>query len=78
MCTDEREGTKKEDEPMQEEGQGGEAKLTEDVNDRPTTPSDTSVAVAEEGKSDKAFKTNTPNKEGLDATQKLWSSLPPQ
>ena len=78
VCTNEKEGTTEEDEPMQERGQGGEAKLTKDVNDQPATPSDTSVAVAEEGKSDEAPKTNTPNKEGLDATQKLWSSLPPQ
>ena len=77
VCTDTKEGTKEEDEPMQEEEQG-EAKPTEDVNDKPATPSDTSVAVAEEGKSDEAPKTNTPNKEGWDATQKLWSSPPPQ
>ena len=77
VCTDAKEGKKEEDEPMQE-GEQGEAKPTEDVNDKPTTPSDTSVAVAEEGKSDEAPKTNTPNKEGLDATQKLWSSPPPQ
>ena len=77
VCTDAKEGTKEEDEPMQE-GEQGEAKPTEDVNDKPATPSDTSVAVAEEGKSDEAPKTNTPNKEGLDATQKLWSSPPPQ
>ena len=44
----------------------------------PQPASDTSVAVAEEGKSDEAPKTNTPNKVGLDATQKLWSSPPPQ
>ena len=78
VCTDEKEGTKEEDEPMQEGEQGGEAKPTEDVNDKPATPSDTSVAMAEEGKSDEAPKTNTPNKEGLDATQKLWSSAPLQ
>ena len=77
VCTDAKEGTKEEDEPMQE-GEQGEAKPTEDVNDKPATPSETSVAVAEEGKSDEAPKTNTPNKEGLDATQKLWSSPPPQ
>ena len=77
VCTDEKKGTKEEDEPMQE-GEQGEAKPKEDVNDKPATPSDTSVAVAEEGKSDEAPKTNTPNKEGLDATQKLWSSPPPQ
>ena len=78
MCTDEKEGTKEVDQPMDGGLQGGEAKPTEDVNDKPATPSDTSVAVAEEGKSDEAPKTNTPNKEGLDATQKLWSSPPPQ
>ena len=75
VCTDAKEGTKEEDEPMQEREQR-EAKPTEDVNDKPATPSDTSVAVAEEGKSDEAPKTNTPNTEGLDATQKLWSSPP--
>ena len=77
VCTDAKERTKEEDEPMQE-GEQGEAKPTEDVNDKPATPSDTSVAVAEEGKSDEAPKTNMPNKEALDATQKLWSSPPPQ
>ena len=77
VCTDEKEGTKEEDEPMQE-GEQGEAKPTEDVNDTPATPSDTSVAVAEEGKSNEAPKTNTPNKKGLDATQMQWSSPPPQ
>ena len=71
VCTDEKEGTNDGDEPMQEGEQGGEAKPTEDVNDKPVTPSDTGVAVAEEGKSDEAPKTNTPNNEGLDATQKL-------
>ena len=39
---------------------------------------DASVAMAQEGKSGEASNKNTPNKEGLDATQKLWSSLPPQ
>ena len=78
LCTDEKEGTKEEDEPMQEGEQEGEAKPTEDVNDKPATPSDTSVAMAEEGKSDEAPKTNTPNKEGLAATQRLWSSPPLQ
>ena len=77
VCTDEKEGPKKEDEPMQE-GEQGEAKPTEDVNYKPATPSDTSVAVTEEGKSDEAPKMNTPNKEGLDVTQKLWSSPPAQ
>ena len=77
VCTDENEGTKKEEERMQE-GEQGEAKPTEDVNDKPATPSDTSVAVAEEKKSDEAPKTNTPNKKGLYATQRLWSSPPPQ
>ena len=77
VCTDAKEGTKEEDEPMQE-GEQGEAKPTEDVNDKPAGPSDTSVAVAGEGKSNEAPKTNTPNKEGLDATQKLWSSPTPQ
>ena len=77
-CTDEKKGTKEVDEPMEEGEQGGEAKPTEDVNNKPDTPSDTSVAVAEEGKSDEAPKTNTPNKEGSNATQKLWGSPPPQ
>ena len=76
--TDENEGTKEVDQPMEEEEQGGEAKPTEDVNDKPATPSDASVAVAHKGKSDEAPNKNTPNKEGLDATQKLWSSPPPQ
>ena len=62
VCTNENEHTKIEDEPMQEGEQGGEAKPTEDVNDKPAIPSDTSVAMAEEGKSDEAPKTNTPNK----------------
>ena len=78
MCTDEKEGTKEVDEPVEEGEQGGEAKLTRDVNDKPATLSDTSVAVAEDRKSDEASKTNTPNKEGSDATQTLWSSPPPQ
>ena len=78
VSTDEREGTKEEDEPMQEGEQRGEAKPTEDVHDKPATRSDTSVAVAEEGKSDEVPKTNTPNKEGLDATQRLWSLPAPQ
>ena len=77
VCTDEKEGTKEVDESMQD-GEQGEAKPREDVNDKLATPSDTSVAVAEEGKSDEAPKANTPNKEGLDATQKLLSSPPPQ
>ena len=64
------------DQPMEKGELGGEAKPTEDVNDKPATPSDTSVAVAQDGKSHEAPNTNTPNKEGLDATQKLWS-LPP-
>ena len=62
---------------MPEEEQGEEVPK-EDVNDKPATPSDTGVAVAEEKKSDEAPKTNTPNKEGFDATQKLWSSPPLQ
>ena len=78
VCTDEKEGAKEADEPMEEGEQGGEAKPTEDVNDKPAIPSDASVAVAEEGRSDDAPKTNTPNKEGLDATQKLWCSPSPQ
>ena len=61
-----------------QEGEQEEAKPTEDDNDKPATPSDTTVAVAEEGKSDEAPKTNTLNKECLDATQKLWSSPPLQ
>ena len=71
VCTDENKGTRKEDEPMQEGEQGGAAKPKEDVNDKLATPSDTSVAVAEEGKSDEAPKTITPNKGG--AMQKVWS-----
>ena len=63
---------------MEEGEQEGEAKRTEDVNDKPATPSDTSLAVAQEGKSNEAPRTNTPNKEGFGATQKLWSSPPPQ
>ena len=51
VCTDVKEGTKEEDDSMQE-GEQGEAKPTEHGNDKPATPSDTSVAVAEEGKSD--------------------------
>ena len=77
VCTNKKEGTKEQDEPMQEGEQGGEAKPREDVNDKPATASDTSVAVAGEGKSNEAPRTDTPNKEGLDATQKLWSSPPP-
>ena len=71
VCTDKKEGTKEVDEPMEEGEQLGEAKPTEDVNDKPATPSDTSLAVAEEGKSNEALQTNTPNKECLDATQRL-------
>ena len=71
-------GTKEVDQAVEEGEQGGEAKPSEDVNDKPTTPSDTSLAVAQEGKSDEAPNWNTPNKEGLDATQKLWSLNPPQ
>ena len=78
MCTARKEGTKEVDAPMEEGEQGGEAKPTEDVYDTPATPSDTSVAVAQEGKRDEAPKTNTPNKQGWDATQKLWSLPPPQ
>ena len=63
---------------MEDGEQGGEAEPTEDVNDKPATPSDASVAVAQEGKNDEAPNKNTPNKEGLDATQKLLSSPPPQ
>ena len=71
VCTGEKEVTKEVDESMEEGEQRGEAKPTEDVNDKPATQSDTSVAVAEEGKSDEAPKSSTPNKEGLNATQKL-------
>ena len=71
VCTEGKEGTKEVDEPMEEGEQGGEAKPTEDVNDKPASPSDRSVAVAQEEKSDEAPKMNTPNKEGLDATQKV-------
>ena len=76
--TDEKEGTKQVDQPMEEGEQGGDAMPTEDFNNKPATPTDSIVAVAQEGKSDEAPNTNTPNKEGLDATQKLWSSPPPQ
>ena len=76
--TDQKKHTKEVDQPMEEGDQGGEAKPTEDVNDKPTTPSDASVAVAQEGKSDEAPDKNKPKKEGFDATQKLWSSPPPQ
>ena len=58
VCTDEIEGTNEADEPAEEGEQGGEANATEDVNEKPATPSDTSVAMAEEGKSDEAPKTN--------------------
>ena len=78
MCTDEKEGTKEVDEPIEGGEQGGEAQPTEDVNDKPATSSDTRVAVAQEGKSNEAPKTNTPTKEGSHATQKLWSSPFPQ
>ena len=78
VCTDEEEGTKEVNEAMEEGEQGGEVKPTKDVDDKPATPSDTSAAMAQEGKSDKAPETNAPNKEVLDATQKLWSSSPPQ
>ena len=64
--------------PLKRESKGEGAKPTEDVNDKPATRSDTSLAVAQEGKSNEAPRTNTPNKEGLGATQKLWSSPPPQ
>ena len=60
--TDEKEGTKEVDQPMEEGEQGGEARPTEDVNDKPPTPTDASVAVAQEGKSDEAPNQNTPNK----------------
>ena len=76
--TNERAGSKKVEQPMDEGEQGGEAKFTEDANDKPATPSDASVAVAQEGKSNEAPNKNRPNKEGLDATQKLWSSPSPQ
>ena len=78
VCTGEEEGRKEVDEPMEEGEQGGEARATKNDNDKPATPSDTRAAVAKEGKSDVAPKTKTPKKEGLDATQKLWSSQPPQ
>ena len=78
VCIDEKEGTKEVDEPMEEGEQGGEAKPREDVDDKPATTTDTSLAVAQERRSDEAPKTNTPNKEGLDATQKRWSSPPQQ
>ena len=74
--TDEEEGTKEVDQPMEEGEQGGKPKPGEDVNDKPATPSDTSVVVVQEGKSNEAPNKNTPNEEGLDATQNLWSSQP--
>ena len=40
-------GTKEVDEPMEEGEQGGEAKPTEDVTEKPATPTETSLAVAE-------------------------------
>ena len=76
--TDENEGTKEADQYMEEAELGGEAKSTEDVNDNPTTPSDASVAAAQEGRSNEAFNENRPNTEGLDAAQQLWRSPPPQ
>ena len=78
MCTDEKEGPKAVDQSMEEGEQGGEAKPTEDVNNKPATRSDASVVVVQEGKRDEAPNKNTPNKEGLDSKQKLWSSPPPQ
>ena len=71
VCTDVREGTKEEDEPMQE-GEQGEAKPTGDGNDKPATPSDTSVAVAEEGKSDEAPKTDTQARRTR-RTRRVWT-----
>ena len=47
VCTDKEEGNKEVDEPMEEGEQGGEARPSEDVDDKPATPSDTSVAVAQ-------------------------------
>ena len=78
VCTEDKEGMKEVAQPMEEGEQGGEAKPTEYVNKRPAIQSDTSVAVAEEGKSDEAPETNTPKKEGFHATQRLWRSPPPQ
>ena len=72
--TDEKEGTKEVDQPMEGREQGGETK----PNDKPNTPREASVVVAQEGKRNEAPNKNTPNKEGLNATQKLWSSPPPQ
>ena len=63
---------------MEEGEQGAEAKPMEYVNDKPATPSGASVAVAQEGKSDGVPNKNMPNKEDMDAMQKLWSSPPPQ
>ena len=63
---------------MQEGEQGGEAKPTQDVCDKPAPSSDTSVGVAQDRKGDEAPNKNMPNNEGLDAAQKQWSSLPPQ
>ena len=77
VCKDKKEGIKEVDESMEEGEQGEEGKPTEDVKDKPAIPSDTSVAVAEEGKGDEAPKTNTLNREGLDTTHKLWSWPPP-
>ena len=76
--TNEGERTKEVDQPMEEGEQGRESKLTEDVRNKPATPSDTIVAVAQEGRSNEEPNKNTPNKEGLGATQKLWSWPPPQ
>ena len=76
--THEKEGTREADQPVGERQQGGEARPTKDVNEEAATRSDANVAVAQKGKSDEAPNRNTPNKEGLDATQNLWSSPPPQ
>ena len=78
VCTDGKEGTKEVDQRIEEGEQGGEAKPTEDVNDKPATPSNAMVAMAQEGKCDEATNRKRPNKEDLDATQKLRSSPPPQ
>ena len=76
--TDEEEGTKEVDQPIEEGEQGGEAKSTGDVSDKPATPSDAALTVAQKGKSDEAPNKNTTNRARLDATQKLCSSPRPQ
>ena len=52
VYTKDKEGRREVDEPMEEGEQGGDAKPTEYVKDKPATPDDTSVAGVEKGKSD--------------------------